>query len=433
MLDTNKQDKDKEVQELGKWGEKVGYKLGFLAGAATFGLVFGVVLGALFILNYSKNEGLKNLTTSVSKRAQKNQISLKDLEKLSTGKRVSNQKCIRAAMFIDGLENKVGSLTDGKIVGKDFSFTKTIDPSGLINYKVENSKTNQVVLDFNLSQDGEIAIQSRNETEETSKLNEFIVSNADKVSVDIDEDMSLYSDETSQAAIVEQEVKSVKTSIEALNRIDLARLATSSESAQLHYIETTDELNQQLFELEARAKVIRSQIQDSETANDKEGQRHPENTFLGIKVSNLIDKLVGLDKQIDSLQTDLQEKPQTVEEVRAYRQAAKVDSTAPTTETDALRQEIRELQERVRMLTPEQSRFAPPPLPNGFNQSPQHGSFGEESEYPDLPADLNELQVSQFPELDELLHVSESPANGQPITIVETEVPDYVELQGIEQ
>jgi hypothetical protein len=155
----------------------------------------------------------------------------------------------------------------------------------------------------------------------------------------------------------------------------------------------------------------------------------------------------------------LQGKPQTIDEIKAYRQEARVESTAPTAEIDALKQEVKELREHVRVLTApqpvsdkQQSRSAPPPSSDRQSKSrsyppppprpeelPQreaplpHGSFSEEAEYPHLPTDLNELQAAKCSDLDELLQDSTSPANGQPIIIVESETPDYAESQGMEQ
>jgi hypothetical protein len=397
MLDTNKQDKEKQIQELEKWGTEAGYKLGFLAGAMTFGVVFGLILGAISILKHSKNELLENQTETVKKRAQTNQISLKDLEKLSSGKKISSQKYIKAAIFIDGLENKLGSL-DSKRVGNNFTFTKTVNPSGLVNYIVEN-KNNQVVLEFDLNQDGIIAAQSRNETKETSELDEFFSENASKISVDVDEEMGLYSYEISETEDLEQKIGSVKPFVQSLQRFKASQLATGSNAGQQEYNQKLQDLNDRLFELKTQAKSIQSHIDTVQAANENENQRHPENTWLGIKASNLVDKLAGLDKQIDSLQADLEGNPQTVD-----RQETKSENTAPTQSTSDR----------------QPSRF-PPPLPSEFNKSPQGQSFSEEAEYPDLPADLNQFQAAT------------SPANGQPITIVETEAPDYVESQGIEQ
>jgi hypothetical protein len=457
MFETNKDDKRHEIQQLDKIGSTWGYNAGFFLGATTVGLLAGLVLGAIAIFKHSKNKLLENQTAEVSKRAQNNKISLKDLEKLSVGEQIPDRECTRIAIFIDGLEQKIGSLKDGQQVGDRYVFTKTIDPNGVINYTVNDVKSKQIAASFDLDRNGKIVVQSRDKFEAIGKLDEFAIENADKVSVNINEDISLYAGEAEGAAILERELKSVETSIETLNRVNLTRLATDSESAQSQHIESQDKFNDRLSGLKARAKTIADQIHTAEVANDKEGQRHPENTLLGIKVSCLLDKLVGLDKQIDSLQTDLQGKPQTIDEIKAYRQEARVESTAPTAEIDALKQEVKELREQVKVLTApqpvsdkQQSRsvpppssdrqsksrsYPPPPRPEELPQREapiQHGSFSE-AEYPHLPADLNELQTSQLADLDELLQDSTSPANGQPIIIVESETPDYAESQGMEQ
>jgi hypothetical protein len=461
MLETNKDDKRHEIQQLDKIGSTWGYNAGFFLGATTVGLLAGLVLGAIAILKYSKNGSIKNQTAAVNKRIQHNKISLKDLEKLSVGDRIPDRECTRIAIFIDGLEQKLGSLKDGQQVGDRYVFTKTIDPNGVINYTVTDVKSKQIAASFDLDRNGKLVVQSRDKFEAIVKLDEFASENADKISVNINEDISLYSGEVIQAGIVEQEVQLVKTSSESFDKIDLVRLATASESAQSQYIESLNELNHQLSELKARAKTIADQIHSAEVANDKESHRHPENTLLGIKVSCLVDKLVGLDKQIDELQSNLQGKPQTIDEVKAYQQDARVDSTAPSSEIDALKQEISQLRGQLKVLTSPpplsdrpQSKFAPPPLSKDTKQSrvappppplPQdlkqselatrleHGNFSEEGEYPNLPADLSELQVAEYPDLDELLQVADSPANGQPITIVAAESPDYGESEGLEQ
>jgi hypothetical protein len=426
MLDTNKHDKDREVQQLGEWGEKTGYKLGFLAGATSFGLLAGLILGVIAIAKYSHNELIKKSTQAVSNRAQHNQISLKDLDQLSAGQPITNQECIHTAMFIDGLERKLGALSNGYQVGDNYTFTKTIDPTGVINYKVEDRQTNQIALSFDLDREGKISVQSRNNFEAMGKLNEFVILNADKASVNINDNISLYSDQASQAGIVEQEVKSVTTSIGLLNRVDLTRLATGAESAQSQYMENLDELNHQLTALKSRAQVICDQIHTAEVANNKESQRHPEQTFLGIKVACLINKLVGLEKQIDSLQTDLQDKPQTLEELQAYRTETTIPSTVPGHQVNTLNHQIRALQAQVKGLTPapsasrqQSAKSVSPKASHQAEHLSEHGSFSTAEEYPDLPADLQDL-------------ASESYGNGQPITLIEPESSDD-EAQGMAQ
>jgi hypothetical protein len=429
MFDTaNKHDKDREVEHLGKWASTVGYSMGFLAGASTVGLLAGLILGVYFILEHSKNEALKNQTQAVSKRVQNNQISLTDLDKIAGGERISNRECVHTAIFIDGLEQKLGCLKNGQKVGENYIFIKTIDPNGIINYRVEDSQTNQITASFDLDTNGQIALQSRHNTEAIAKLNEFVILNADKAAVNVNADISLYSDEAIQAGVVAQAIQSVETSMGFLNRVDLTRLATGSESAQSQYLESQDQLKQQLAELAARAQVIRDQIHTAEVANDKESQRHPANTLLGIKVSCLVNKLVGLDQQIERLQTELQGKPQTLTELQAYR-TVKVESTAPDNEIDALNHQISKLQAQVKVLTPvspasrQQSAQS---VSLKDRQQPRsedplkHGSFSEAQEYPDLPADLQDL-------------ASESYGNGQPIILVAPESPDEEVAQGMAQ
>jgi hypothetical protein len=352
MFDTaNKHDKDREVEHLGKWASTVGYSMGFLAGASTVGLLAGLILGVYFILEHSKNEALKNQTQAVSKRVQNNQISLADLDKIAEGERISNRECVHTAIFIDGIEQKLGCLKNGQKVGDNYIFIKTIDPNGVINYRVEDSQTNQITASFDLDANGQIALQSRHNTEAIAKLNEFVILNADKAAVNVNADISLYSDEAIQAGVVAQEIQSIKTSMGFLNRVDLTQLATGDASAQSQYLESRDQLKQQLAELAARAQVIRDQIYTAEVANDKQSQRHPANTLLGIKVSCLVDKLVGLDHQIERLQTDLQGKPQTLTELQTYRTEAKIESTTPGNQIDVLNHQISKLQAQVKVLT----------------------------------------------------------------------------------
>jgi hypothetical protein len=232
MFETNKDDKRHEIQQLDKIGSTWGYNAGFFLGATTVGLLAGLILGAIAIFKHSKNKLLENQTAEVSKRAQNNKISLKDLEKLSVGEQIPYRECTRIAIFIDGLEQKIGSLKDGQQVGDRYVFTKTIDPNGVINYTVNDVKSKQIAASFDLDRNGKIAVQSRDKFETIVKLDEFVIEHADKVAVNINEDISLYAGEAEGAAILEREFKSVKTSIDTLNQVDLTRLATASESAQ---------------------------------------------------------------------------------------------------------------------------------------------------------------------------------------------------------
>ena len=349
MLETNKDDKRHEIAQLDKFGSKLGYNAGFFLGAVTVGLLAGLVLGGIAIVKYSKSKFIKNQTEKVNERIKHNKISLKDLDKLAVGEKISSQECTHIAMFVDGLEQKVGSLKDGQQVGNRYVFTKTIDPNGVINYTVQDAKFKQVAASFNLSRNGEITVQSRDKFKEIGDLNEFVIENADKVGVNLNDDLSLYTDEANRVEIIEREIQVAKTSIESGNQIDL------------------DEASNQLSLLKAEAKAIADRIESAEAANDQESDRHPENTLLGIKVSRLVDKLVGLDQQIDGLASNLRGELHHPHEVRVspvLKDPQQADSKTYS-----------------------------------GNQS-----FSED-EYPNLPADLNDLQT----------------ANGQPITISELE------------
>ena len=363
MFETNKDDKRHEIEQLDKFGSKLGYNAGFFLGAVTVGLIAGLILGAIAIVRHSENKSTKNQTEEISKGVQNNKISLKDLEKLSVGEKISSQECTRIEMFVDGLERKVGSLENGLQVGNRYVFTKTIDTNGTIDYAVKDTKSKQATTSFNLNRDGKITVRSRDKFNELGNLDKFVIENADKVGVNLTDDISLYTDEANQAEILEKEIQSTKISIESVERSD------------------SDKISNQLSRLKAEAKTLADRIQSAEVANDKESARHPENTLLAIKVSCLVDRLIGLDKQIDGLQSDLRGKSQKVSEARVS------------------------------------------PIPKGFQQSDSkisldNQSFSEE-EYPNLPVDLNDLQV-------------ENSANGQPITILEAESLDY-ELAGLEQ
>lgn len=378
MLETNKDDKRHEIQRLDKIGSTLGYNVGFFVSAISVGLVAGLILGAINIIKYCKNKSIQNQTKEVSQRAQNKKISLKELDKLSVGQKIPNEECTRIGLFIDGLERKLDSPLNEQQVGDKYTFTKNIDLNGVINYTVKNVKSKQIAASFNLNRHGEITAQSRDKLRELASLDEFVIDHADKVDVNLEQNMSWYEDEADRVENIEREIKSVKNSIE------LAKPSDSSELLQSQYIRDLDEANHQLFALKAEAKTIADRIQSAEIANHQESHRHPENTLFGIKVSLLVDKLVGLNQQIDGLQSDLQvpSLPQNLD-----RPAPKIS-----------------LSDR---------------------------SFSEE-EYPNLPADLNDLQASQYQDLDELLQSNASPANGQPITILEPENSDD-EAEGLAQ
>ena len=159
MLETNKDDKTREIQQIDEWANKLGYNLGFWIGASLVGATAGLILGALAILRHSQNEAIQRKTAVVSERARLDKISIPDLDRLARGEKLSDTNYRQAAIFIDRLEQLTGALDRGRQIERDYIFYKSVAANGAINYTVRDSKSARTLLDFDVDRDGNIAVQ----------------------------------------------------------------------------------------------------------------------------------------------------------------------------------------------------------------------------------------------------------------------------------
>jgi hypothetical protein len=452
MLETNKDDKTKEIQQIDEWAHKLGYNLGFWIGANLVGATAGLILGALSILKHSQNEAIQRETAAISERARLDKVSIPDLDRLAQGEKLSDTNHRNAAIFIDRLEQLTGSLDRGRQLERDYIFYKSVAPNGAINYTVRDSKSERTLLDFDVDRDGNIAVQATQGADAERQLMKFVNLASERLSLDL----NLLTDERERTSRLEQDLASIEDSIQSIDSVDLERLATAPAAEQSQYVEDLEQTNERLAELKLQARVIRDLIHTAQNANAREQQRHPQ-TLHQIEVSHLANKLIGLEQRIDRIQSQLQSKPQTVDAVKTWQPAAVAETSTAVRvasalaedgalrfdEVAALRLKVaaleRQLQAQNQQPAPKTpvksrstspttqktsnlqptatSRFAPPPPPYGY-------TFGEEE--PEIPVNLHELNSKPNAE-------AQSPANGRPITVLQTEAPDLDRAEGIEQ
>jgi hypothetical protein len=457
VLETNKDDKTREIQQIDDWAHKLGYNLGFWIGANLVGATAGLMLGALSILKHSQNEAIQRKTAAISERARLDKISMPDLDRLAQGEKLSDTNYRHAAIFIDRLEQLTGSLDRGRQLERDYIFYKSVTPNGAINYTVRDSKSERTLLDFDVDRDGNIAVQVTRGADAERQLMKFINLASDRLSIDL----NLLTDERERTSSLERDLASVAESIDRIESVDLERLATAPAAEQSQYVEELERANDRLSELKLQARVIRDLIRTAQNANARERQRHPQ-TLHPIEVSHLADKLIGLEQRIDRLQSQLQSKPQTIDAVKTWQPAAVAETSTAVRvasalaedgalrfdEVAALRLKVanleRQLQAQNRQPAPKTpvksqskspttqqtpnlqptitSQFAPPPPPYG-------STFGEEE--PEIPLNLHELSSEPNGEIPST--EAQSPANGRPITVLHTEAPDLDRAEGIEQ
>jgi hypothetical protein len=438
VLETNKDDKTREIQQIDDWAHKLGYNLGFWIGANLVGATAGLILGALSILKHSQNEAIQRKTAAISERARLDKISMPDLDRLAQGEKLSDTNYRQAAIFIDRLEQLTGSLDRGRQLERDYIFYKSVAPNGAINYTVRDSKSERTLLDFDVERDGKIAVQVTQGADAERQLMKFVNLASERLSLDL----NLLTDERERTSSLERDLASMAESIDRIESVDLERLATATAAEQSQYVEELEQTNERLAELKIQARVIRDLIRTAQNANAREQQRHPQ-TLHQIEVSHLADKLIGLEQRIDRLQSHLQSKPQTVDAVKTWQPAAVAETSID--EVAALRLKVanleRQLQAQNRQPAPKTpvksrstspttqrtpdlqptptSQFAPPPPPYG-------STFGEEE--PEIPLNLYEIRNGEISSTE-----PQSPANGRPITVLQPEAPEVAQAEGIEQ
>ncbi|AFY97151.1 hypothetical protein [Chamaesiphon minutus] len=441
MLETNKDDKTKEIQQIDDWAHKLGYNLGFWIGANLVGATAGLILGALSILKHSQNEAIQRETAAISERARLDKISMPDLDRLAQGEKLSDTNYRHAAIFIDRLEQLTGSLDRGRQLERDYIFYKSVTPNGAINYTVKDSKSERTLLDFDVDRDGKIAVQVTQGTDAERQLMKFVNLASERLSLDL----NLLTDERERMSSLERDLASFEDSIQSIDSVDLERLATAPAVEQSQYIEDLEQTNDLLAKLQLQARAIGDLIRTAQNANAREQQRHPQ-TLHQIEVSHLANKLIGLEQRIDRIGSQLQNKPQTVDAIKTWQPAAVVETSIG--EVAALRLKVAALERQLQAQnqqpapkTPVKSRstspttqqtpnlqstitsqFAPPPPPYG-------STFGEEE--PEIPVNLHKLNSKPNGEISST--EPQSPANGRPITVLQPEAPDLEPAEGIEQ
>ncbi len=232
VLETNKDDKTREIQQIDDWAHKLGYNLGFWIGANLVGATAGLMLGALSILKHSQNEAIQRKTAAISERARLDKISMPDLDRLAQGEKLSDTNYRHAAIFIDRLEQLTGSLDRGRQLERDYIFYKSVAPNGAINYTVRDSKSERTLLDFDVDRDGNIAVQATQGTDAERQLMKFVNLASERLSLDL----NLLTDERERTSSLERDLASFEDSIQSIDSVDLERLATAPAAEQSQYM-----------------------------------------------------------------------------------------------------------------------------------------------------------------------------------------------------
>jgi hypothetical protein len=246
MLETNKDEKTRELQEIDKWAHQVGYNLGFFAGATLVGSVLGVVLGAMAIIDRSQNDAIKRKTAVVSERARIDKLSLKDLDQLAQGEKLSDTNYRHTAILIDRLEQLTGNLDRGRQIEQDYVFYKSVAPTGAINYTVRDSKSERKLIDFDVDRNGNIAVQATQGADAEQQLMKFV----NLVSKRLSLDLNLLQDERERSSHLERDLASVKDSIQLIDSVDLEQLSTATTTEQSEHIEDVQQTNSSNCKLE---------------------------------------------------------------------------------------------------------------------------------------------------------------------------------------
>lgn len=320
LLTTNRDDKHREIEKIDNYWHKIGYHTTSLATGLVAGLILGtgrLIIGAVAALKNSANAIIKKQSDKALENATSDKLSIKDLEKLSRREKLGDANYRQIAIFVDRLEAVSGSLVEGRQVGEDYIFTKSVDRSGKISYLVTDAKSQQELVKFDLHQSGEVSIKKV--AKSPDKLMIFIKSTAQKISLNLElPDRHIIAERDLSSALfnLERSANELQQSLETLK-------TPESTDEKLKYIDNLSAATDKLLELQAQSEKIRTSIDLAVNANLKESERNPlQADGAEIKVSLLADKLAEVNHIISRIEANIREQqqplvaPQILEEVK---------------------------------------------------------------------------------------------------------------------
>jgi hypothetical protein len=290
--------KSKELDQLAHYWERIGFQFGNLGMGLAASIILGIgnmIAGAISAIKNTNNRVISNQSNNAMESALNDQISIKDFEKLSKSQPLENTRYLKTAKFIDRIEELAGSLKDGLQVGDNYIFSKSLQDSGEITYKVIDAKTQSVVADFNLDPDGNIKVTpTRKIPGAQDKLMSFVANVSEKIGLDleIEQRNAIQFDDVPTA------LSDLADRTEQLNQ-SLAGLTNDNPAEQAKTVDTLLVANDQLRALQIDADRIRSTIDSAEVANAQQLDRDPESNASQItKISLLRSKLAGINQAI---------------------------------------------------------------------------------------------------------------------------------------
>jgi hypothetical protein len=290
--------KSKELDQLAHYWERIGFQFGNLGMGLAASIILGIgnmIAGAISAIKNTNNRVISNQSNNAMESALNDQISIKDFEKLSKSQPLENTQYLQTAKFIDRIEELAGSLKDGLQVGDNYIFSKSLQDSGEITYKVIDAKTQSVVVDFNLDPDGNIKVTpTRKIPGAQDKLMSFVANVSEKIGLDleIEQRNAIQFDDVPTA------LSDLADRTEQLNQ-SLAGLTNDNPAEQAKTVDTLLVANDQLRALQIDADRIRSAIDSAEVANAQQLDRDPESNASQItKISLLRSKLAGINQAI---------------------------------------------------------------------------------------------------------------------------------------
>jgi hypothetical protein len=290
--------KSKELDQLAHYWERIGFQFGNLGMGLAASIILGIgnmIAGAISAIKNTNNRVISNQSNNAMESALNDQISIKDFEKLSKSQPLENTRYLQTAKFIDRIEELAGSLKDGLQVGDNYIFSKSLQDSGEITYKVIDAKTQSVVADFNLDPDGNIKVTpTRKIPGAQDKLMSFVANVSEKIGLDleIEQRNAIQFDDVPTA------LSDLADRTEQLNQ-SLAGLTNDNPAEQAKTVDTLLVANDQLRALQIDADRIRSAIDSAEVANAQQLDRDPESNASQItKISLLRSKLAGINQAI---------------------------------------------------------------------------------------------------------------------------------------
>ena len=330
MLETNKDDKHREIEKVDDYWHKIGYKTGLLF----TGLLAGLIIGAVLAVRNTKNATIGKHSELALESAKVDQLSTQDLDKLARSEKLADTEHQQIAIFIDRLEQVSGSLEQGRQVGSDYIFTKTVDESGLANYTVTDAKSQQQLANFDLDRDGKVSVKPiKKIAGSQEKLMTFVRKTAKQI------DLSL--EVTDRQAVAQRDVPlalselnlaaaELQKSLEILEKNELQNATTDEK---LQRVETLSTHADKLSELQTQAKRLQNSIHTAENANAKLLERDPSAIGDVIKVSLLADKLADVDRTIAIAEMSLEGQYQALNKSELSPEAAALTNGAALEKT----------------------------------------------------------------------------------------------------